>query len=33
VKFSATTKLSGRDDLIREYLDKQIPGVCPTFYT
>src|SRR6266700_6206546 len=27
-KLSAVTKLSGKDDLIREYLDKQIPGVC-----
>jgi putative DNA-invertase from lambdoid prophage Rac len=24
-KLSATTKLSGKDDLIREYLDKKIP--------
>jgi putative DNA-invertase from lambdoid prophage Rac len=24
-KLSATTKLSGKDDLIREYLEKKIP--------
>src|SRR4030095_13550605 len=33
-KLSAVTKLSGKDDLIREYLDKQIPQtvIAPLLY-